>query len=404
MAQFLLFTGKGGVGTTTVAAATAALLARRGQKTLVLSTEPTRSLADTLGEPVGPEPREIDGGLAALRIDPQRRLQASWRTVLDYLAGVGPGGGPGAGLGTVAEQESTVLPGAADVLALLELRDLTVGGRWDAVVVDGPAGAAMVRLLALPETLTWYVRRAFPVERRVARAMRPGTGAPATAADRLLDAATRLAAELDEVRAVLADPARTGIRLVLTPESMVLAETRRLATALAAHGHRIGGIVANRLIPAPTPAASDRAAPDPWRAGWAASQRRQLAELRDCFPGVPVRRASYWPAEPIGRRALLGLAHEIYGADDPAAGPRPEPASTVERDGAEYVLRLPLPFADRSDVGLARSGDELVLTVAGQRRLLTLPSGLRRCVTVGAAMRDGTLNVRFRPDPRQWPR
>jgi arsenite-transporting ATPase len=229
--------------------------------------------------------------------------------------------------------------------------------------------------------------------------MRPGASMPATAADRLLDAATRLAAELDEVRAVLVDPARTGIRLVVTPESMVLAETRRVATALATHGHRIGGIVANRLIPAP-----DRAAPDPWKAGWAASQRRQLAELRDCFPGVPVRRASYRPAEPIGRRALLGLADEIYGADDPAAGSRPEPASTIDRDGAEYVLRLPLPFADRSDVELARSGDELVLTVAGQRRLLTLPSGLRRCVTVGAAMRDGTLNVRFRPDPNQWPR
>ncbi|HVQ95710.1 MAG TPA: ArsA family ATPase [Mycobacteriales bacterium] len=393
MAQFLLFTGKGGVGTTTVAAATAALLARRGQKTLLLSTEPTRSLGDTLGEPLGPQAREIDGGLAALSIDPQRRLQASWQTVLDYLGGPGP-----AAVSSVATEETTVLPGAADVLALLELRDLTAGGKWDTVVVDGPSAAATVALLALPETLTWYVRRAFPIERRIARAMRPGGGAGGPA-DRLLDAATRLAAELAEIRTVLADPSRTQLRLVLTPEATVLADARRTVTALATHGHRVGGIVANKVIPAPT-----GPAPDPWRAGWAASQRRQLAELAGSFPGVPVRPASYRPAEPVGLRALHDLAREVYGTDDPATGPPPEPASTIDRDGAEYLLRLPLPFADRSDVDLARSGDELVLTVAGARRLLTLPSGLRRCITVGAVLRDGTLTVRFRPDPAQWPR
>jgi arsenite-transporting ATPase len=244
------------------------------------------------------------------------------------------------------------------------------------------------------------VRRAFPIERRIARAMRPGSGgAGLTQADRLLDAATRLADELPEVRAVLADPASTGVRLVLTPESMAVAEARRIATALATHGHRVGGVVANRVIPAPEPAA-----PDPWRAAWAASQRQWLAEVRDWFGDVPLRQAQYRPAEPVGLGGLLNLARELYGPADPYdAGPA-EPASTVERDGAEFVLRMPLPFADRSDVELARSGDELVLTVAGERRLLTLPSGLRRCVAVGAAVRDGTLRVRFRPDPGQWPR
>jgi arsenite-transporting ATPase len=267
-------------------------------------------------------------------------------------------------------------------------------------VVDCPAAAATLRLLALPETLTWYVQRAFPIERRIARAMRPGAGGrDGPPADRLLDAATRLASELQEARAVVADPTLTGVRLVLTPESMAVAEARRAATALAMHGHRVGGIVVNRVIPAP-----DRAAPDPWRSAWAASQRRQLAEVREWFGDAPVRQAGYRPAEPVGVDALLDLAQELYGPDDPYASGPPVPASTVERDGEEYVLRMALPFADRSDVGLARSGDELVLTVAGERRLLTLPSGLRRCVTVGAAMRDGALSVRFRPDPGQWPR
>jgi arsenite-transporting ATPase len=398
LARFLLFTGKGGVGTTTVAAATAALLARRGHKTLVLSADPAHSLGTALGEQLGPEPRELAGGLAALQVDPQRRLEASWRTVLDYLAG--PSRQDRAGLGGVAAQETAVLPGAADVLALLELRDQAMGGGWDAVVVDCPPAAATMQLLALPETLTWYIRRAFPIERRIARAMRPGSGGPGgTQADRLLDAATRLAQELQEARTVLADPALTGIRLVLTPESMAVAAARRAATALAMHGHRIGGIVANRVIPAPADGA-----PDPWRAGWAASQRRRLAEVREWFADVPLRQAGYRSAEPVGLDALLSLARELYGPADPYDSGPAVPASTVERDGEEYVLRLPLPFADRSDVGLARSGDELVLTVAGERRLLTLPSGLRRCVAVGAAMQGGALRVRFRPDPRQWPR
>jgi arsenite-transporting ATPase len=411
LARYLLFTGKGGVGTTTVAAATAALLARRGHKTLVLSADPAHSLATALGEPIGPEAREIAGGLAALQIDPQRRLESSWRTVLDYLAGPsrpdgtrpagsGPGRPGGSGLAAVAAEEAAVLPGAADVLALLELRDHVVGGPWDAVVVDCPPAAATLRLLALPETLSWYVRRAFPIERRIARAMRPGSGGPAVAqADRLLDAATRLAQELQETQALLTDPTVNGLRLVLTPESMAVAEARRTATALAVHGHRVGGVVANRVIPAP-----DRAAPDPWRASWAASQRHWLAEVRNWFGDVPLRQARYRAAEPVGLGGLLNLARELYGPDDPYDSGPAAPASTVERDGAEYVLRLPLPFADRTDVALARSGDELVLTVAGERRLLTLPSGLRRCVTVGAAMRDGALHVRFRPDPGQWPR
>jgi arsenite-transporting ATPase len=255
----------------------------------------------------------------------------------------------------------------------------------------------MLRLLALPETLGWYVQRAYPTERRIARALRPA--ARDTAGDRLLDAATRLTDELRDTAALLADPALTGMRLVLTPESVVVAEALRTTTALALYGHRVEEVVANRLIPAPDPAG-----PDPWRAAWAQTQRRQLEAVRAAFPAVPVRRCGYRPAEPVGLPALLDLGRELYGEDDPCAGRPPEPPLTVHRDGEEYVLSLPLPFADRSDVQLARSGDELVVTVAGHRRLLTLPSGLRRCIALRGAVRDGALHVHFRPDPEQWPR
>jgi arsenite-transporting ATPase len=360
----------------------------------VLSTDPAHSLADALGVPLGAYPREVAAGLAAAQVDPQRRLESSWPTVLGYLAEPLAHGGADA----LAAGEVAVLPGADDALALLEVRDLALGGDWDAVVVDAPSTAATLRLLALPETLAWYVRRAFPIQARIARAMHESAGL--SSADRLLDAADRLVAELGELAAVLTDPVRTLIRVVLTPESVVLAEARRMATALALRGHRVSELVVNRVIPDP----EADAVPDPWRAGWAGQQAAVLGETAASFPGTPLRRVPYWPVEPVGIAALLALAVELYAGDDPDAAAAAAPTSEVVRDGADYLLRLSLPFADRSEVGLGRSGDELVLTVGGHRRLLTLPSGLRRCIAVGAAVRDGTLEIRFIPDPEQWPK
>jgi len=406
--RVILFTGKGGVGKTTAAAATAALVARRGRKALVLSTDPAHSLADAFGVPLGPEPCEVDTGLAAMEVDTQLRFEHSWRDVQGYLLDLLARGG----VDGLQAEEMVVLPGAAEVLALLEVRDQVAAGRWDAVIVDCAPTAETLRLLALPEALSWYIERVFPTHRRMVRSLRPvlgrlagGLGGAALPPDGVLDAVTRLHGELGEVRGLLADPAMTSVRLVLTPESVVVAEARRTLTHLSLYGYRVDSVLANRVVPAPAAAvpAGRRAEPDPWRAAWAASQAEQLAVVRESFAGIPVRRAAYRPAEPVGLPALLDLARELYGHDDPVAVPAPAELVGVERDGEEYVLRVSLPFADRSAVSAARSGDELVLTVGARRRLLTLPSGLRRCTVAGAEFADGTLRVRFRPDPQLWP-
>ena len=403
--RVVLFTGKGGVGKTTLAAATAALVARRGRKALVLSTDPAHSLADAFGEPLGPEPREVDTGLAAMEVDTQLRFERSWRDVQGYLLDLLARGG----VDGLQAEEMVVLPGAAEVLALLEVRDQVAAGRWDTVIVDCAPTAETLRLLALPEALSWYVERVFPTHRRMVRSLRPvlgrlsaGLGGAALPPDGVLDAVTRLHAELGDVRGLLGDPAVTSVRLVLTPESVVVAEARRTLTSLSLYGYRVDSVLANRVVPAP--AAESGGRPDPWRAAWAAAQAEQLAVVRESFTGVPVRRASYRPAEPVGLRALLDLAHELYGDDDPVGVPPPADPVRVERTGEEYVLRLALPFAERSEVAVARSGDELVLTVGAHRRLFTLPSGLRRCTVLGAEFADSTLRVRFRPDPQLWPR
>ena len=391
--RVLLFTGKGGVGKTTAAAGTAVLAARRGLKTLVLSTDAAHSLADALGVAAGPEPVEAGDGLFVQQVDTQRRFEQAWGEVRDYVLAVLDS----AGVDAVAAEELTVLPGADEVLALLELRDQVRSGRWDLVVVDCAPTAETLRLLALPEALGWFVQRVFPPERQVARSLRPVLGKVAglpMPRDGVLEALARLHAELAEVREVLTDPG-TSVRLVLTPEAVVVAEARRTLTSLALFGYRVDGVVANRVFPA-------GGAADPWREGWVRAQAAQLEEIEHSFAPLPVLRAPYCDAEPVGAHALGSLAETLYGAVDPFAAPRSESTLAVERSGDEFVLTIALPFADRDEMELVRAGDELVLTVGSARRVLALPGALRRCTVVGAALRDGVLRIRFEPDPALW--
>jgi arsenite-transporting ATPase len=383
--RILLFTGKGGVGKSTVAAGTAALAAQSGQRTLVLSTDPAHSLADAFDAVVGPDPTEVAPRLFVQQVDAQLRFEQSWAEIQGYLLSVLDV----AGVDRVAAEELTVIPGAEEVLALLELRLQALSGEWDVIVVDCAPTAETLRLLALPEALGWYMQRVLPVERRVVRALKPvltrATGVPMPG-DGVFDAIERLHAELDEVRALLSGP-DSGVRLVLTPENVVLAEARRSYTTLSLFGYRVDGVVANRVFPA--------GGDDEWRAGWVQAQDEVLTQVEESFAGLPVWRSVYRTREPVGVTALAELAREVYGADDPLAPARGNGPFRLTRHDSGAVLRLALPFVSRSDVGLARNGDELVVTVGSYRRLLTLPSGMARHRVAGARVERGELQVRF---------
>jgi arsenite/tail-anchored protein-transporting ATPase len=392
--RVLLFTGKGGVGKTTASAATAALAAARGRKTLVLSTDPAHSLADAFGVPLGPEPTDIDDGLCGMQVDAQAAFERTWREIQAYLVDVLAR----AGVDTLQAEELTVLPGAEEVLALLAVREQVASGRWDLVVVDCAPTGETLRLLALPDALSWYVERVFPAQRRALRAVRPlihRVSGPVVPQDGVFDAVERLHRQLLDVRRLLTSP-ETSVRLVLTPEAVVVAEARRTLTSLGLYGYRVDGLLANRVFPA-------GAGTDDWRAGWVAAQAEQLDAVRRDTPGLPLRLSPYLPAEPVGLPALVELGEALYGDDDPLApGPAVDPL-TVEPTVDGFALSLSLPLASLGDVDLARAGDELVVTVAGHRRVLALPSVLRRCVVVGAALVDGRLRISFEPDPDLWP-
>ncbi|HWI43868.1 MAG TPA: ArsA family ATPase [Nocardioides sp.] len=391
--RIVLFTGKGGVGKSTVAAGTAALAAARGLRTLVISTDAAHSLADAYGSAgvaasghEGAEPTEVAPGLFLQQVDAQLRFEQSWADIQRYLLSVLDA----AGMDPVAAEEMTVIPGAEEVLALLELRQHARSGRWDVIVVDCAPTAETLRLLALPEALGWYIERLLPIQRRLVKALRPvlnrAAGVPMPG-DAVFDAITRLHAELDDVHALLSGP-DASVRLVLTPEKVVLAEARRAFTSLCLFGYRVDGVVANRIFPA------DGA--DEWRAAWVDAQAEVLAEVAQSFNGLPVHLSEYQPAEPVGVAELAALAAGLYADRDPLARPDGDgPFRVTRSDDGGATVHLALPFVSRSEVDLARNGDELVMTVGSYRRLLTLPPGLARLRVAGARVVDGELRVRF---------
>jgi arsenite-transporting ATPase len=389
----LLFTGKGGVGKTTTAAATAIRAAASGRKTLVMSTDAAHSLGDACGVALGSEPTEITGGLYGQQINTQERFERSWRELQDYLVSVLDA----AGVDPLQAEELTVLPGAEEVLALLEVRNQISSGRWDAVIVDCAPTAETLRLLALPGALSWYLERILPMQRRVVRTLRPvltrAAGVPMPR-ERVFDAVVRLHAELRDVHKVLTDARTTSVRLVLTPEALVVAEARRSLTSLALYGYTVDGVVANKVFP--------DTAGSPWLSGWVSAQSAQLDVVGESFADMPVRRVPYRDREPVGADELAELAAQLYGDADPLEVRDVAPSVDVTRTETGFVLSLAIPLAVREEIDLARRGDDLVVTVESHRRVLTLPSALRRCDVTGAALRDGRLHVEFEPDPALW--
>ena len=405
--RVVLFTGKGGVGKTTLAAATAAVLARSGRKVLVVSTDPAPSLGDALEADLGGEPTELESGLYAAHVDPRGLLDGAWARLRGHLSTLLAG----AGVDELVADELTVLPGVEDLLALGEVRRAAETGLWEVVVVDCGPTAETLRLLALQEALSAYLERLFPAHRRAVRGLLTGlagAGRDARPAwDRTVDALDALAEQLHGLRGLLADHATTSIRLVLTPERVVAAETRRTLTALALHGLHVDGLVANRVLPGAPP--SLRGPAGRWLRERHTEQRAVLAELG----GLPValRTADYSAAEPTGVAALLELGRSLYGADDPVAPPATPPApllqvrrtagSGASLDSAfELVLRL--PGGAEGTLDLARVDDELAVTAGGTRRMVALPSVLRRCTVTGARLAGDDLCVAFAPDDEVW--
>ena len=397
--RIALHTGKGGVGKTTISAATAIACAHGGARTLLVSTDPAHSTADVLGVAVHADPTQVPGvpNLWAAQVDTRGRFEQSWSHIRGYLVGVLAA----RGMAEVQAEELTVLPGAEEIVALLELRRLAESGNFDAIIVDCAPTGETLRLLALPETVGFYAQRLLGAPQRVLRSIAASlTGLPGGAPNATVrDALGDLLAELMAARALLADPAVTGVRLVLTPERVVIAEARRLFTALSLHGFRVEAVTVNRVLPPHVGGEFLRRQRD--------GQRDALTQVEESFQDLPIRRVLQIPVEPIGVQRLSELAAEMFGTGETAVDPLASTGTPIgiEVSGADgwYRLALPLPLAERGDIALSRSGADLVVTVGDVRRRIALPSVLQRCTTEGASFEQGRLMIDFAADPALWP-
>jgi len=383
----LLITGSGGSGRTTVAAATALAAAREGRRTLVLGADRADTLGTALGVPTGPAPVVVTEQLTAWRPDAAESFRADLTafqerasSALDLL-----------GAARLDAEEVTPLPGAEELALLRALRDAALSEAYDLLVVDLPPTPHALALLALPEELRRYLRRLLPPERQAARALRPVLGRLAGVpmpSEWLYDTAGRWDVELAAVEAVLADK-NTALRLVAEPGPAGADAVRTATLALALRGLRPDALVANRVLP--------DTAEDPWLAGLAAQQRKALEEWQG---GYDVHRLPHLGGDPRGTDDLAALA--VPGVN--AAGSTVEwPVTDRLAEDGVLVWHIPLPGAIRDELDLVRRGDELVVTAGPFRRIVPLPSALRRCTVDGAALREGELRIRFAPDPGLWP-
>lgn len=387
-ARLIVITGKGGVGKTTTAAATALASAGRKRRTLVVSTDPAHSLADVLGRAVGGEPTAVVANLRAVQIDARRRLEDQWGELRQYVGDVLRW----AGVGHLAAEELTLLPGLAEVIALTALNELADRDDADVIVVDCAPTAETLRLLSLPDVLGWWMARLFPIGRQVTKVVAPLVGQLSdvpVAGDAQFAALERLHARLAAVRALLCDGARTTVRLVVNPEAVVVAEARRTATYLSLFGFALDAVIVNRLLPPEVT--------DPFFAGWREAQAVQLGLVQDGFAPTPVLVAPFTREEPVGVTRLRAFAKALYGRTDPTT--RLHHATPIEagRDGDAWQLTVELPFTAPEEVELVRRGGEVVVTVGAYRRAIVLPDSLADRRVERAAVRDGRLVIRFRP-------
>jgi len=405
--RVVLFTGKGGVGKTTSAAATAVQAARQGIKTLVMSTDAAHSLGDALGvdlataadnpDPVVDPVVEVEPSLYALQLSAAHSVRRSWRSVQDYLLTVLNS----LGVDPVVAEEMTELPGSDEIVALLELRTQVESGPWDLIVVDCAPTAETLRLLALPEALSWHLERLMPAQRGLLRRLQPAAAAAVglpMPAMQVLDSLRRWREALHDIQAILAAES-TSVRLVLSPERVVIAESRRTLTSLRLYGFSVDQVMVNRVLPEADPESSE----DTWLAGWNEAQQRGLSEVHHSFAPLPIVITPYLSHEPVGADALADLARARTGEIRDVLTTAPADGMTVQPEGGGYLLTLPLPLVTAAEVDLKRRDDELLVAVGDHRRVLSLPSVLRRCVVTGATVRDGTLRVRFVPDEKVWP-
>lgn len=390
--RILLFTGKGGVGKTSLAAATGIKLAQLGHRTLVMSVDPAHSLADSfdLGADLfgrdTADPLTVDERLAIQEVNIQIEIKRHWREISTYVMSVLRT----AGIGDVEAEELAILPGMEELSAMMYVNQYRRESRYDVIVLDCAPTAESMRFVSMPTTLEWYMKHVFPVQRTVLKAVRPFANRIAPVElppDSYFANVKDLFDKLDGIESLLADPERTSVRLVTNPERVVLRETQRAFVYFSLHGLTVDTVIVNRVLP--------EEVGDTFFSDWRRTQGQVIHEIEEYFAPVPTKRVPLFPDEVLGRTRLAELARRLYAEDeDPSRVTRLERPYTFDKlTNGRYAIHIRLPFATKGSVGLFKKGDELVVEVGTLRRHIGLPMSMVALQPARATLAKGTLTV-----------
>jgi arsenite-transporting ATPase len=392
--RVILFTGKGGVGKTSVAAATAVQCARAGYRTVVMSTDPAHSLGDSFDVELGADLTPISNNLWAHEVSSLHEMQRHWAKLHEYAVEVFST----QGLDEVVAEEVANPPGMDEIASLMWIKHYAQRDEHDVLIVDCAPTGETLQLLTFPDAAKWWLDKIYPWERRAMRVVRPVLqpmmGIPLPS-DEVFASLKDLLLDLGGMRKVLTDPAVTTVRIVLNLEKMVVKEAKRAFSYLSLFGYVTDAVIVNRLLPTEVH--------DELFKKWQLIHKRYEAEVEQSFAGIPIFNVPLFDQEVVGEKMLLRMAKATYGDRDPAEHFATSSPQRIDKDGPDYVLTLKVPFVDRSAIDLSRHNAELYVTIGNYRREISLPRVLAKRDTAGATIKDGELRVRFARRPESAP-
>ena len=383
--RLILYLGKGGVGKTTTAAATAVRAAELGYRTLVVSTDVAHSLADALDAPLGSAPTQLNDKLWGQEINVLDEVREHWGQLRGYLSTLLRR----KGVDEVAAEELAIIPGMEEVVSLLHIRRQARDGNFDVVIVDAAPTGETVRLLTMPETFSWYASRVMDWEPATLKIARPLVKALVPASD-MFATLERLTKGVEALRETLIDPAISSYRLVVNPERMVIKEAQRAATYLALFGYPVDGVVLNRVLPV-------EQAEGAFMQEMARIQQGYRKMVYDIFSPLPIWESPHYARDLAGIADLSLIGNAMFKDVDPVKVQFQGKTQEIVREGDEYVMKLPLPHVEIGKVSMTKRGDELFIEIGNFRRDMILPTTLAERPAKKAVFRDGVLEVRFGP-------
>ncbi|WP_178022095.1 ArsA family ATPase [uncultured Paenibacillus sp.] len=384
--RILLYTGKGGVGKTSVAAATALRSAQSGRKTLVVSTDPAHSLGDSLDVKLSNEPMLICDNLWAQEIDTIHEVEKSWGKVQKYLTTLLTA----KAVKDITTEELTVFPGMEDLLSLLRILQYYKEKTFDVIIIDCAPTGETLALLSFPELLRWWMEKLFPVKRKAVKLVKPIVepllGVPMPS-DGVMSELENIYNQLDEMRQILSDREITSIRVVVNLEKMVIKEAQRSFTYLNIYDYNVDAIVINKVFP--------QQITDDYFRGWKEVQAKYKEMVFESFSPVPVYEAPLFEREVVGLEMLSRMAEATFSDGDPTRIQYSVRTQQVVKEDNVYTLSIYMPFAEKQELALNQKGEELIIRAGNVKRSITLPRTLLNLSIQGAKFEADTLKIRF---------